>query len=365
MRTPPTPPPLNHLSSQVPAKLAAIAIAAATTAALALLLLPAAALAHQPRLIDHPQEPAAAVRPVAISNPEISQAFYGELAGAAQEFSIKSEQPFRLYVGLLVPDLSGGTGTQAGATNAQASPTDLSVDIWRQTAPNADSASTGGAAADNGSATASADLSRPGRETVGRLDGPSTTWTPFYEEFGGDHYLWGPEFAADDSLKGEALKGRQVPAGNYTLTVSSPNNSGKYSLVVGDLEAFPPLEMLNALILVPQLKSGFFGESLPTMLSSAFVWGYVALIFALAFGFGLLYRFILRKLARRGPRHATHNIALPDRLLRLTLAIGLLIWAVLTTWSPLLIFLSGFCLFEAIFSWCGLYAAMGKNSCPV
>ena len=39
--------------------------------------------------------------------------------------------------------------------------------------------------------------------------------------------------------------------------------------------------------------------------------------------------------------------------------------AITTTWSPILIFFSGFALFEAIFSWCGFYAAMGKNTCPV
>jgi len=41
------------------------------------------------------------------------------------------------------------------------------------------------------------------------------------------------------------------------------------------------------------------------------------------------------------------------------------LWAITTTWSPILIFFSGFAFFEAIFSWCGFYAAMGKNTCPV
>jgi len=38
------------------------------------------------------------------------------------------------------------------------------------------------------------------------------------------------------------------------------------------------------------------------------------------------------------------------------------IWLI---FNPLLIFISGFCTFETIFSWCGFYAAIGKNSCPL
>ncbi|MSU60766.1 MAG: DUF2892 domain-containing protein [Candidatus Staskawiczbacteria bacterium] len=80
---------------------------------------------------------------------------------------------------------------------------------------------------------------------------------------------------------------------------------------------------------------------------------------------GLIYRTILKKFAKNSPRGATKNIGRNDRLLRLAIGVGLLLWAMLTTWSPILIFLSGFAIFEAIFSWCGFYAAMGKNTCPV
>jgi hypothetical protein len=52
-------------------------------------------------------------------------------------------------------------------------------------------------------------------------------------------------------------------------------------------------------------------------------------------------------------------------LLRLAIGVGLFLWAITTTWSPILIFFSGFALFEALFSWCGFYAALGKNTCPV
>ncbi|MBM3281711.1 MAG: DUF2892 domain-containing protein [Candidatus Harrisonbacteria bacterium] len=80
---------------------------------------------------------------------------------------------------------------------------------------------------------------------------------------------------------------------------------------------------------------------------------------------GLLYRAILKKFAKKSVRGATHNIGKADRLLRLAIGAGLLLWAITTSWSPILLFFSGFALFEALFSWCGFYAAIGKNTCPV
>ncbi|MSR71540.1 MAG: DUF2892 domain-containing protein [Candidatus Taylorbacteria bacterium] len=80
---------------------------------------------------------------------------------------------------------------------------------------------------------------------------------------------------------------------------------------------------------------------------------------------GLIYRAILKRFAKNSSRGATKNIGRNDRLLRLAIGVGLLLWAMLTTWSPILIFFSGFALFEAVFSWCGFYATLGKNTCPV
>ena len=88
-------------------------------------------------------------------------------------------------------------------------------------------------------------------------------------------------------------------------------------------------------------------------------------MFALAFGFGFIYRAILKKFAKNINRKMTKNIDTKGRWFRAELAIILFAWAVMTTWSPILFFFSGFCLFETIFSWCGLYALLGKNSCPL
>ena len=94
--------------------------------------------------------------------------------------------------------------------------------------------------------------------------------------------------------------------------------------------------------------------------------GLIVLMYLLAFIFGLVYRAILKNLAKKkmlsGEGRGSKNIGKSDRLLRLVIGIGLLIWAVMTTFSPILLFFSGFAIFEALFSWCGFYAAIGKTT---
>ena len=279
-----------------------------------ILFLPLVTSAHQPRLVKNNQ--------IKVSNPEISQAFYGELKGQPQEYSIFSAQPFRLYLGLLVPDISGAK-------------TDISVAVLS-----------------NG-------------QTLANLDGRNFKWMPYFEKFGGDAYLWGPEFSAADSNRTAGLKGQEMPAGNYIIKVSSPDNLGKYSLAIGDVENFPPREIINALYLVPQLKINFFAYPTLKLLSSIYIWLYLFFLYLLAFIFGLVYRYLLRKLAKVKSYKVKHNIGQSDKLIRAALAIGFLLVGIWLSFNPLLIFISGFCAFETIFSWCGFYAAIGKNSCPL
>jgi len=81
-----------------------------------------------------------------------------------------------------------------------------------------------------------------------RLDGKVYAWRPFYEPFGGDHYLLGPEYDG------------QVPAGAYAVVVTSLDNTGKYVLAVGRKERFPPGAMARTLVTLPRLKR-YFGKS--------------------------------------------------------------------------------------------------------
>jgi len=274
--------------------------------------------AHQPRLLNSDV--------VKVNHSETSQAFYGELKGRPNVFQIEEEKDFRLYVGLLVPDISGIKK-------------DLAVRIDR--------------------------TNKTGNETIAIIDGQNFDWTPFYEEYAKDNYFWGPEFKARDSQKGVALKGRVVPAGKYSVIVSSPSNQGKYSLAIGDAEVFPANEIVNAIITVPQVKAKFFHHSPLQILFSKIGLGDILFLFFLAFVFGFVYRALLRKFANTEPYKRHKNIGKNDRLIRASLGIVLIIWAIMTNWNPFLIFFSGFCFFEAIFSWCGFYAAIGKNSCPL
>jgi len=171
--------------------------------ALALFVLAAGtAFAHQPRLVyDRPS--------IAVRDPEISQAFYARLAGNPQTYHIRSEAPLRLYVNLLVPDIPGIE-------------TDCEAAIFRETCGEA--------------------------ELLARLEGKSHSWRPFFEPFGGDRYLIGPEYD------------EQVPAGAYAVVVTSPDNTGKYVLAVGKIEKFPPKAMARTLVTLPGLKR-YFGKS--------------------------------------------------------------------------------------------------------
>lgn len=270
-----------------------------------LLFAPALALAHQPRVTEN--------RLTEISDPEVSKAYYGELRGEPDVYVIQAREPFDLYVNVLVPDIAGQKK-------------DVSVAIIK--ANNTD-------------------------KPLSVLDGINFEWKRFYEPFGADTYWMGPEYKAS------------AGAGTYEIRVWSSNNDSKYSLAVGEREAFDMKEGLNALTIIPKLKKDFFNESPVSFIVSPFGWGLIVAMYLAAIIVGLIYRAILRHFAKGTARGAAKNIGKADRLLRLWLGIALLLWAMLTTWSPLLIFLSGFATFEAVFSWCGLYVALGKNTCLV
>jgi hypothetical protein len=267
-----------------------------------MLLVATPVFAHQPRLVDS--------EAIEVIDPEISKAYYGELTGAPHVYSINTSEPLELYVGILMP-------------YADDSAKDVQAEI------------------------------RQGEDLLQMIGGQNADWQEMFEFFGQSTYWDGGEYKAS------------VDGGAYTITVSSANNDSKYSLAIGEIEAFDGNEIINALNLIPELKSNFFNESPISFIKSPFGWMYILIMYALAFAFGFLYRFILKKFAKGSLRGVHKNIAKSDRLVRLVMAIGLLLWAITTSWSPLLLFFSGFALFEAIFSWCGFYAAIGKNSCPI
>ena len=263
---------------------------------------PSLAFAHQPRIVQS--------EATQVVDPEISKAYYANLTGAPHIYTIDSKVDFDLYVSILLPDtLSSDRSTVA-------------------------------------------EVSKEGK-SIATLGGESAVWKSFFEPFGQSNYLDGGEYKA------------RAKAGVYTVKVSSQNNNSKYSLAVGEIEAFDGKEGTNALSIIPELKRDFFEESPITFIKSPFGWGLIVIMYILAFLVGFIYRAILKKFAKNSVRGIAKNIGKKDRLIRIAIGVGLLFWAITTTWSPSLIFFSGFAIFEAIFSWCGFYAAMGKNTCMV
>jgi len=269
-----------------------------------LAFIPLLASAHQPRIVKE--------SPTVVTSPVISKAYYGTLGGAPAVYTITSDKAFALYVGVLVPDISG-----------------QKKDV-------------------------SATISKDG-EQLALLDSTNFEWKKFFEPFGHDTYFQGPEYRA------------QADAGTYEIRVTSAQNDSKYSLAVGEIEAFDFKEGMNALTLIPQLKKDFFNKSPVDFIFSPFGWGLILIMFALAFIFGFVYRFILKRVARSEVRIVSQNknIGSKDRLVRFAIAVLLFTWAITTSWSPWLLFFSGLALFEAIFSWCGFYAALGRNTCSI
>jgi len=269
---------------------------------LAVFLAPTVSYAHQPRIAKQ--------NPNIVLLPEVSKAYYGTLDGEAAVYIIKSEKPFSLYVGLLVPDIAGQNK-------------DVSAVILK-----------------NG-------------KQLAVLDSTNFQWKPFFEEFAHDTYWQGPEYKAP------------VAAGSYEIRVTSANNDSKYSLAVGEIEAFDFKEAMNALTLIPKIKRDFFVKSPMDFILSPMGWGFILIMFVLAFVVGFIYRAALKQFARNTTHGARKNIGATDRILRALIGTLLLLVAIATTWSPWLLFFSGLAFFEALFSWCGIYAALGKNTCPI
>lgn len=171
-----------------------------------------------------------------IEKPEVSQAFYGELDGSPDYFQIESDKPFLLYVSILVPAIE----------DVQK---DKSVEVTRDGV------------------------------LILELDAPESDWEYYYEEFGGDGYYEGPEAE------------RNVTAGTYLIKVHSPQNRGKYTLAVGKREEFS----FSDALLLPRLKSEFFGKSPLEALFGIVGMFFVLLAFLAACIVYLVFRFVLKK----------------------------------------------------------------------
>ena len=266
---------------------------------------PVFAFAHQPRITKD--------LITTVSAPEISKAYYAKLEGDSQMYRIDAVEPFELYANLLVPDIEGQWKN-------------VYAIIIKDNKMN---------------------------EPLVFLDGAHFEWTKFFEPFGFDSYLKGPEYKV------------RAEAGRYDIYVWSEKNDSKYSLAIGEKEAFSLGEIINAVNLIPKIKKDFFNESPISFILSPFGIGYILVMFILAFIFGFIYRLILRRSKKNSVKKVGKNLGKRDRIIRAILGAILLILAITTIWNPVVLFFAGFCFFEAIFSWCAIYSATGKNTCPV
>lgn len=248
----------------------------------------APASAHQPRIVEG--------RQTIVTDPEVSKAYYGTLSGSAHTYTIESKEKFDLYVGILVPDTKN-------------SKKDVTAKVYKED------------------------------ELLATIGGEKANWKKFFEPFGQSTYWDGGEYRA------------KAEAGTYSIIVSSVNNDSKYSLAIGEIEAFDRKEGLNALNLIPGLKRQFFEESPISFIKSPFGWAYILILYIFASVAGLLYHFVLQKVAKGSLLEKTKNIGSKGRIVWLAIWLALLLWAITTSWNAWLIFFSGIALFEALINW--------------
>jgi hypothetical protein len=201
---------LKRMKCQDRIRIAAVLLIAAITS---MPLLVESAYAHQPRVVmDYSTSEA---KPIDVENPEVSKAYYGQLRGSPDYYSIISDREFELYLNFLVPNQSPDNETR------------FSADVI-----NATDAANGGY--------------KPVINMLDGIRGSNANWTSFFEPLGQNSYLKGPELR------------RVLPAGSYIVRVYSPQNVGKYSLAIGEEESFPLSEMLYAAVSIPQVEMQFF-----------------------------------------------------------------------------------------------------------
>lgn len=223
-------------------------------------------LAHMPELIWKQSGE------IQIQNPENSQAFYDELNGQPRNYLINfpaqggPASGWNLYINLLVPEFSNPDGR-------------YQANIFFE------------------------------EKLLYTIS--SSTWTEYYEKYGRDYYLKGPEFE------------KTVPAGKYKIQVYSGDNSGKYVLVIGKKEVFPLPEAINIFWQIPALKMQFFETSVLEFFFTQF--GIVAsaavlgLIFIVAL-FNFVIGFIAEKIRQRRAKTillTSAGMAMKDEIIKL------------------------------------------------
>jgi hypothetical protein len=145
--------------------------------------------------------------PIVVNQPAISKAFYGVLSDTAEYYKVTLDDTMSLYLNLLAPD----------------------IDTFRDY-------------------RFSADVFDADWNLIYTLDSGQAAWKKFYEKYGKDNYVMGPE--------------TRVPlqAGVYYIRVYNSSGKGRYALATGEKESFPLIEIWRAIVVMPKLKKQFFNK---------------------------------------------------------------------------------------------------------
>jgi hypothetical protein len=201
------------------------------------------ASAHQPRLVSGDQ--------VIVDDAEVSKAYYDMLTGTPRIYIIDSQKPFSLYLNLLVPKSSNPDGR-------------YSANVY--------------------------EINAGKKVELARLNAGDVQWTEFYEEYGGDYYLKGPECK------------KTLPGGRYEIEVYSADNLGKYVIAIGEKEEFPPIEIVKTFLILPVLKVQFFQYPTAILLSSTIGIAWLIIIAILLLVIGLVLHKFFSVNSRRSNR---------------------------------------------------------------
>ncbi len=149
--------------------------------------------AHQPKLINYSPS---IDNPHQVIDPEISKAYYGKLNGEPHYYIINSEKDFLFYAGILSPKVDENYKW-------------LSLDILDKN-----------------------------NNVIYQADGSQHKWNAWYEPYARDWYWKGPEIGAEVNEDTGFKRSFNLNAGSYLIQIFNENNSGHYSLAVGEAEFF-------------------------------------------------------------------------------------------------------------------------------
>lgn len=272
------------------------------------LLFPMTSSAFSPRLVTEES--------VVILNPDVAQVFYDTLVGEARAYRMTRDDTWTLDLNLLVPASLNPSGKFDAVVVNESSGTVASI-----------------------------------------LEAGSTPWQAYYDPLGASHYFRGPQLH------------QELPAGAYRIVITSDGNIGRYALSIGEIEKFSVTEIVNTVLLLPELRKNYFEVSPSTLIASPVMAVYAILIMLIGALFGVYLRRyppqmrFLRSNTRQ--QYKIKNIDVIGRSLRIFIALILFAFAIFTTWNPLLFALSGLSLYQALSGWCVFFAFLGRSSCPI